>query len=287
MVRLVVKGTKFPDEFSFVTSCSTRWSDLAGILTTIQNDRHKVRQQLFSARELLEEVEKTEKTAATARLVAGYAALVSEISNVLKSPQTSIGATQFATYWKQVKEMTMDVFPKECRRSDGEEATVTWLFQQYENPDIDENYRVHIFHCRAIMDPQNRQHELTDIATAAVWCCGKQMSPSDTVGKCCGNNKKSSVTVKIAAPDSAPAKEPRISYDEQRQLRVFAEEKKSQLASLEDSELRDRVAKMSRGTCVLPASGSTGNSSIAARGLNTTGLRPIYSGAQEKMLNGE
>ena len=271
MVWITVKGTKFIDEFGYEANLTDVCGELAKLLTHLQNSRHRVKLQLMSVSELLETAEK-----AKAPLAAEYRASYESIQKASKDPKRALKPHEFDEYWTILKDLTVKMFPGECTHKEGEEAAVNHLYELHENPEIDEDYRLHVYHCRAILDPVWKQNEMLDEATTGVWFCGKVMENQETVSKYCGGNNKSRITVKLAlASGSAPSGEPRMSYDEQRTLRQAFYEKRETYKTLEDSELRDAVLRQARGRVALPPSGSSvGGSDMT---LNVQQLRPIYN----------
>lgn len=310
MVQLVVKGTKFPDEFVYECDVNSEVATVTQAVTHLQNMRHKVKLHLFSMSELLSTAQKViqglsikstdgaedvpkmkldpsnaaglpdtaNPTIAlpdkTRELIAEYEKTYQEILAAHKDPKRVNTDSMFDDYAATIRRLTVTLFPGECTHENGEDAAVTRLYELHENPDIDEDYRVHVYHCRAIMDPQWRQNELIDEATAALWFAGKKLDTASgvKVGQYCGNNPKSRLTVKPALGSGpAPSGEPRMSYDDQRNLRQRFQEKREVYATLEESELRDQVVKKARGQIVLGGGSQVGDH------IRTEGLRPIYS----------
>ncbi|CUG89810.1 Hypothetical protein, putative [Bodo saltans] len=275
MVQLQVKGTKFPDTFIYEVSCRDHIGEETRKLTHLQNMRHKVRLQLYAMGELattLKEKQRTSTDAAAVEVATLYGAAHDAIMAEYKDATLVIPADRFDQHWQNIKKLTIDAFPKDCTHADGDDAAVTKLWELHENPDIDEDYRLHVYHCRAIMDPQWRENEVfTDTTTTALWFCGKILDKTKTFGDHCNQNEKSKLTVKIALEKGpAPAGEPRMSYDDQRTMRNHVCERRETLKKLEDSELRDRVVKQSRGGVLLsaPGVGGGGSDSIRVQGLS-------------------
>lgn len=271
MVWISVKGTKFIDEFGFEANLTDICGDLAKTLTHLQNIRHRVKLQLLSVSELL-----TTAEAAKAPLAPGYRDAYDTVYKASKDPKRALQPLEFDEYWTMLRDLTTQLFPGECTHKDGPEAAVNRLYELHENPDIDEDFRVHVYGCRAILDPLWKENEMLPEATTGVWFCGKLMDPKETVSKYCGGNNKSRITVKLALASGAPPSgEPRISYEDQRVLRQSFSQKRETYKILEDSELRDLVVKQSRGRVDMPAP-SRDNDAADVR-LNTQQLRPIYN----------
>uniref|UniRef100_A0A7S1Q456 Uncharacterized protein n=1 Tax=Neobodo designis TaxID=312471 RepID=A0A7S1Q456_NEODS len=280
MVQLTVKGTKHPDEFLFLCKCSDTCGDLAAKLVAIQNLRHRVRLQLYSASDLQAAAER-----AAPEVAPKFKERVEAINADTKNPRFIVGDDTYANYWTELRDFAERLFPSECVHGDGKsaddlKAAIDKLYELHENPDIDEDFRLHVYHCRAMLDPDYRPHEALDEATAAMWFAGKLMANDDTIGKYCGNNDKSRLTVKLAAKDGvAPSKEPRVDYNQQRELHKHFAARKEEFAKLEESELRDLAmarAKQERKDAALPPG-------AGARGeprLNLDGVRPIKSNAE-------
>lgn len=274
MVQLVVKGTRFADEFVYCTPAATAVAALAPALTRIQNIRHRVKLQLFSVNELMEAAGK-----ANAALAPEFQKAYDEISVAVKNPKLEVADDTFDVAWKRLRDLTVELFPNECAHKDGDKAAIDHLYELHENPDIDEDYRQHVYHCRAMLDPDYREHEVLNVDTAALWFCGKQMPGDATIGKYCGNNEKSKITVKIsAAGGPAPSKEPRIDYSSQRDLRTYFEARREEFNSLEAPELRERA--LLRAKRDVQAGPSGPKQGLAAGELNLGGLRPIHNTAQ-------
>jgi hypothetical protein len=260
MVQLQVKGTKFPDAFLYEVACRDNIGEETRKLTHLQNMRHKVRLQLYAMGELATTLKEKPPTSVDAVSIAAYAAAYESIMAEYKDAKLVVPASRFDEHWSHIKKLTVQAFPKECTHPDGDEAATTKLWELHENPDIDEDYRLHVYHCRAIMDPQWRENEVfTDTTMTALWFCGKILDKSKTFGDFCNQNEKSKLTVKIALEKGpAPAGEPRMSYDDQRTMRNYVCDRRETLKKLEDSELRDRVVKQSRGGVLLSGPGGIG-----------------------------
>jgi hypothetical protein len=270
MVLLCVKGTKFPDEFLFECNCEDSVDALTRTVTHLQNWRHKVRLQLYSMGELSETIKKGAVAAAKGACAPESAVPIAELAvrfdklyldtlALHKDAKHVCLPREFDDLWKRVKAITIEAFPKECTHADGEEAAVSKLWELHENPEIDEDYRLHVYHCRSLMDPQWRENEILEEDKTALWFCGKKLDPLTTLGAHCGNNAKSKLTVKVAlASGPAPSGEPRMSYDDQRAMRNYVCSKREELKKLEDSELRDRVLQQARGRVIISAGGPAG-----------------------------
>lgn len=242
MVLLTVKGTTHPDEFVVSAACSDIVSGLALRLVKIQNNRHRLRLQLMSVHELLEAAKKANNAAAV-ELEAFYKAVWARS----RDPKAEVHDAEAHEAWVRFREMVKRIFPQDCLHKEGDDAAVTALHQKWDNPDIDEEYRLHIYHLRAVMDDRNHAHEWIPEEQAALFFCGKALDPASAIGVLCAGNDKSRVTVKLGkAGGAAPSKEPRINYDDQRLLRQRHVERAEEFKTLEDSELRDRVLKQTR-----------------------------------------
>lgn len=274
MVQLCVKGTKFPDEFVFECDLKDSIATLTTTITHVQNMRHQVKLQLFSVSELIAAAKKLGPEFASQ--AARYEATYKELYALSRDAKATITASQFDEYWKTLKDYTVELFPAECVHKDGEEAALNRLWELHENPDIDEDYRLHVYHCRAIMDLHWRGNEKLDEDKTALWFCGKKLDKSSTVGAYCNNNAKSKLTVKVALESGpAPSGEPRMSYDDQRTMRNMVCERREKFKQLEDSELRDRVVKQARGQILLSASGGAmapGELPVRVTGLKKTSI---------------
>lgn len=288
MVQLQVKGTKFPDTFVYEVTCRDNIGEETRKVTHLQNMRHKVRLQLYSMGELATTLKET-RAAIDPELVAAYALAHETIMAEYKDAKLVIPADRFDQHWHHIKKLTIEAFPKDCTHADGDDAAVTKLWELHENPDIDEDYRLHVYHCRTIMDPQWRENEVfSDTTATALWFCGKILDKSKTFGDHANQNEKSKLTVKIALEKgSAPAGEPRMSYDDQRTMRNYICEKRELVKSLEDSELRDRVIQQSRGNVLIgaPTVGRQGGteSSIRVQGIS----KGLGSKVDEKEVDAE
>ena len=272
MVRLTVKGTQHPDEFTYECACADSIATVCDAVTTLLNTRHLINHQLFSGTELVPAAKRVDEEKGKQ-----YEDLLAEVRSLMKSPTTPVLPSQFVAYWAQLHDRTAELFPSECFHKDGEEAAVDQLYAMHENPDIDEDYRLHIYHCRAMMDPKYRSNELIDVETSALWFCGKEMPKDQTIGKWCSNNEKSKLTVKVSKSGAtAPSKEPRLGYEQQRLLRDHLAKRREEFATLEEPELRDRVLAKSKAAI---RSYAAQPATAAPSSLRTDGLRPIYSGA--------
>ena len=242
MVFLIVKGTTYADEFIYECALEDKVSELTKVCTSMLNSRHLNRLQLHSARDLTPAVCRVDEEKGRA-----YNALVEELTAVLKDKTSPmVDPNMFVAYWAKLHDATCDAFPSECVHKDGEKAAVDELYKMYENPEIDEDFRLHIYHCRAILDPDYRHHELTNIDTAAMWFCGKEMPRDAQMSKWAGRNNKTKITVKVNKTGSAPSKEPRMDYSDQRQLHEILAKRRAEFAACEEPELRERVAQQAK-----------------------------------------
>lgn len=305
MVLLVVKGTVYPDEFtvqravsdsvepgqaapahgeadaSAAVGTSGASSIVAGICH-IQNMRHVVRVMLLSANELAEEAEKragqlTEEQTSTLRR---FRALIDQLYSRLKDKVALVGDREYDDAAAEIRELTTLLYPDLCTHAGGTEAAIQALYAMHEVPDLDEDRRLLVYHCRAILDPLWKQNEMLNEDDAALWFCGKRME--STLSKYCGRNEKSKVTVKVAPRGGpAPSGEPRIRYEDQRELFRHLRERREEFKALEESELRARVLQQSRGTVHLPTGAGTLPSETR---LETSSLRPIYPRKEEHVV---
>ncbi|KAG8344786.1 hypothetical protein TRVL_04391 [Trypanosoma vivax] len=293
MVLLAVKGTTFPDEFVYECAASTSiYPDLAQRLCHIQNMRHLVKLQLLSARELLEEARRKRgavvKDEDCGKSDSEYCALLNDYDSAiestslrLKDKAAPVTFDEFDTYAEKLRDLTERLYPAECRVSEGgRTAAVDRLYQLYEDPDIGEDMRLIVYHCRAILDPKWRSHEHQQEDKAGLWFCGKLME--DTVGKYSGRNEKSRLTVKVHPRDGAPpSTEPRISYEDQRALFERMRARREEYKVLEESELRDRVVAQARGKVAL-ATLMAGGGAETIIGTDFSKLRPICPKREER-----
>ena len=288
MVNIVCKGTTHPDEFIFAASCSELIGDVAKKLCKIQNNRHRLRLQLYSIFELQPTVKKAAPTSA-----AQFSADYERINSRFRDPKVEVTLDEAQESWELFRNWVVKVFPEDCTNKDGPEAAVDQLFAKHDNPDIDEEYRLHIYHLRACMDPKNLSNEYLPEDQVAAFFCGKQLDDKNTIGSLCSNNEKSKITLKLGrAGGAAPSKEPRIDYAAQRELRARHIAKIEEFKTLEDSELRDRVLKQARAGMALPKGGSSGSGS----GTSSSGVsapvsmnvnKHIYSNAKETLVDAE
>ncbi|EPY39126.1 hypothetical protein AGDE_04803 [Angomonas deanei] len=293
MVVLVVKGSKYPDQFLFECKLSDAVNDtedekgerVEGVcraVARVQNNRHQVRLMLLSAQELLNEINSGHYTPIGEQkeeLIKEYATLTEQLYERLKDNQymqQSVGEWEEAA--ATIRAKTTTLYSEWCTHKDGEEAAITNLYNQLENPDLPEDTRLRVYHCRAILDPTWKAEECGATETAALWFCGKKLE--GLIGDAAGRNEKSKLIVKVAPKDGpAPSGEPRMTYEHQRELYQRIREKKETLRSLEESELRDRVVHQYRNrNMVLP-------SAVSSKGvpdhLNTSNLRPIHNNKTE------
>ena len=283
MVNIVVKGTAYPDEFIFVAACNEQIGDIAKKLCKIQDNRHRLRLQLYSAHELLPAVKKATTVQDAHKFNDDYERLNSR----LRDPRVEVSLDEAQEGWELFREWVIKVFPEDCKPSaeNNIEAVVDSLFAKHDNPDIDEEYRLHLYHLRACMDPKNHSNEWIPEDQVAAFFCGRQLENDSLVGALCSNNEKSKITLKLSkAGGAAPSKEPRIDYDAQRKLRAAHLAKVEEFKHLEESELRDRVVKQVKAGMALPKTTST---SGATAPISMIVNKHIYSGAKETVVEGE
>ncbi|CAJ1038236.1 putative Protein (DUF2870) [Leishmania utingensis] len=335
MVFIVVKGTSYPDEFTVeraltdVLSSSEQSSrgtaDLSSppsvcmsssrdtivpAIAHILNKRHHVRLMLMSAQELVtlwpQQQRRFDDTANTEarenheldEVVGRYQALIDELNRRLKDTKTPVSANEFDNAELELRTFATALYPSLCTHANGSEAAVEQLYAKYEDPDLDEDTRLVVYHCRVLLDSEWKANERVKEDEAALWFCGKPMEA--TLAKYCGRNEKSKVIVKVAPRKGpAPSCEPRMRYEDQRALYHAMCQRRETYKQLDDSELRDRVVRQSRGAehlllgataaasslstgTPIPPSSASGTSNAAV--LRTDGLRPIFSRKEEREL---
>ena len=267
MVQLVVKGTRHPDEFIFECDVNDKSGDIAKTVAGIQNCRIKVKNQLLSWDDLLPaaRVATAKRADSSTSVVDELALLMEEIRATLKNPKAAVPAGMFENYWNQLRDYAVHIFPNECVvkkeattaqreeaassvADDSHDAAIVRLYELHDNPDLNEDYRLHIYHCRTILDPLWRVNELLNIEKGvSLWFNGKALKASSPIGRLCGDNNKSKVTVKVAAKDgSAPSLEPTIDYKAQRELREVMVARRETLKGLEDTELQGLIVQQAK-----------------------------------------
>ncbi|KPI87350.1 hypothetical protein ABL78_3538 [Leptomonas seymouri] len=324
MVFLVVKGTVYPDEFTVerklsdtLSSSSAPPSDKATpasgnadaspsvqdsivpAIAHILNKRHQLRLMLMSAQELAALLQQSQKEggAATseAALLEHYTTRIEELHARLKDAASPVRDDEFDQAVAEVRAMTSSLYPCFCTHPEGTEAAIQKLYSQHEDPELDEDTRLLVYHCRAIVDPQWKANEMISEDAAALWFCGKPME--STLAKYAGRNEKSKIIVKVAPrAGPAPSSEPRMRYEDQRILYQIMCQKREVYKQLEESELRDRVVRQARGAVQLPlGAGGVASSTLSTAGagpggsdaiptLKTDKLRPIYSQKEEREI---
>lgn len=313
MVFLVVKGTVYPDEFTaerrlsdaLSTSAPAQTSNVAAaspgapsasessivpVIAHLLNMRHQLRLVLMSASELAslaapKNGDKAEEDKAA--LLLRYAARIEELQARLKDTKSPVQDGEFDTALAEMRTMTSLLYPTLCTHPDGVPAAIDRLYSQHEDPDLDEDTRLLVYHCRAILDPQWKANERVAEDTAALWFCGKAME--GTLAAYAGRNEKSKIIVKVAPrAGPAPSGEPRMRYEDQRALYQAVCQRRETYKQLETSELRDRVVQQARGVVHLPTVGGGGAAAAAGSGgaptLRTERLRPIYARKEEREL---
>ncbi|KAG5465663.1 hypothetical protein CUR178_00374 [Leishmania enriettii] len=322
MVLVVVKGTNYPDEFTLecaltdVLSASEQSprstvdvsspppactpSPTAGaivpVIAHILNQRHHVRLMLMSAQELaMLWPQQHRHSDGKARSEGGenhdveealkrYQALIDTLYTRLKDAKTPVSADEFDDAEDQLRTLTATLYPSLCLHANGPEAAVEELYRRHEDPDLDEDTRLLVYHCRVLLDPEWKADERIKEDEAALWFCGKPME--GTLAKYCGRNEKCKVIVKVAPRKGpAPSCEPRMRYEDQRALYRAMCQRREAYKELEDAELRDRVVQQSRGAdrLLLSATAAAGSRSTVA--LRTDGLRPIFPRKEEHEMD--
>jgi hypothetical protein len=181
--------------------------------------------------------------------------------------------------WKSLCDWAKQLFPGDATHPEGDEAAVGALYEKHDNPDIDEAYRLHLYHVRAMLDPKYRPHESLKEETAALFFNGRELPAQCAIGALCAMNEKSRVTVKLGTTGGvAPSKEPRIGYEDQREMHAQHARRAAEFATLEESELRGRVLAQTRPGLALPGAGAAPSiTTDAAR------LRPIQGSVSERV----
>ncbi|KPA81354.1 hypothetical protein ABB37_03739 [Leptomonas pyrrhocoris] len=323
MVLLVVKGTVYPDEFvverklsDAVSASPTPPSDKATSTTTagaspsaqdsivpiiahLLNTRHQLRLVLMSAQELAtlftQHHKEKEMEESEAKLVGQYTARIEELHKRLKDTKSPVRDDEFDHAVAELRVLTSLLYPSFCTHAEGTEAAIQRLYAQHDDPDLDEDTRLLVYHCRVIVDPDWKASERVKEDEAALWFCGKPME--NTLVKYAGRNEKSKIIVKVAPrAGPAPSGEPRMRYEDQRALYKARCERRETYKQLEESELRDRVVQQTRGAVQLSlgvrgAANSTLSSAVTdptasdvVPALKTERLRPIYPQKEEREL---
>lgn len=329
MVFLVVKGTVYPDEFvverklsdALSTSLASRPDKAATTTTTtvvtdpattaaatpaqssivpavahILNTRHQLRLALMSAQDLARLFDDHHNAGARtdneAQLLRQYNRHIEELQVRLKDAKSPVRDDEFDEAVAELRALTSSLYPSLCTSPEGTEAAIQRLYAQHEDPDLDEDTRLLVYHCRAIIDPAWKAREMVKEDEAALWFCGKPME--GTLAKYAGRNEKSKIIVKVAPrAGPAPSAEPRMRYEDQRALYRIMCQRREEYKQLEESELRDRVVQQARGAVRLSINGtgaaaasdfSVNAASAAAPVLRTEKLRPIYAHKEEREL---
>lgn len=336
MVFVVVKGTNYPDEFTVERALTDALSSseetprgaadvnspphaCASLPSTgtivpgiahILNKRHHVRLMLMSAQELAtlwpQHQHRCDGTASTEprenqepeEVLGRYQALIDGLYARLKDAKDPVLADEFDNAERELRALTATLYSSLCTHADGPEAAVQQLYTKHEDPDLDEDTRLVVYHCRALLDPEWKANERVKEDEAALWFCGKPMEA--TLAKYCGRNEKSKVIVKVAPRRGpAPSCEPRMRYEDQRALYRAMCQRREAYKQLEDSELRDRVVQQSwstgrllLGAAAASSSHSEGKRMMTSLGsgtsspatLCTDGLRPIFPCKEEREL---
>lgn len=236
-----------------------------------------------------------------------------EISAGLKNAKAVVPEGMYERYWGMLRDYAVQIFPNECVLKaestaaatsstdpaaattpplEGDavhEAAISKLYELHDNPDLDEDFRLHIYHCRTVLDPLWRINEQLNVAKGvSLWFNGKSLKGSYTIGKLCNDNEKSRVTVKVALKDGgAPALEPTIDYNTQRELRKVFLEKREVLSTLEESEMRDVISKQAKaklrfGTMGLPSGGGADKLSLPSE--SRGGLMTVSGVSKEETI---
>eukprot|EP00796_Vickermania_ingenoplastis_P008196 gene8196-5722_t len=158
--------------------------------------------------------------------------------------------------------------PLPSRRLTEEELNqvVSTLYGMHENPDLDEDERLAVYHCRLVLDDLWREEEHELAGEVGLWFASKLMSGK--LGKY--GNAKSKLIVRVANRNGPPP-----SGGAQNPIR----EKRETFKNLEESELRDIVVRQSRGRVAL-CTGSSGAIGLDPEAVNKN-VRPIYSKREE------
>ncbi|KAK7197921.1 hypothetical protein NESM_000746600 [Novymonas esmeraldas] len=293
------------DDASTAGSSPPAATTIVPAIAHILNQRHHVRLMLMSAQELLTLLLPRQHTTPGDTAVGGgetpdragaddeegggvarrYQALIDALHGRLKDTASPVSASEFDDGERELRSLTTLLCPSLCTHADGPEAAVQQLYAKYDDPELDEDTRLVVYHCRALLDPEWKANERVGEEGAALWFCGKPMEA--TLAKYCGRNAKSKVIVKVAPRSGpAPSGEPRMRYEDQRALYHAACQRREVYKGLEDSELRDRVVQQSRGTVRLSASGAAAVADSAApTTLRTSGLRPIFAHKEEREVS--
>lgn len=337
MVLLLVKGTKYPDEFvverrltDIVAGDSADTNDggeckdkctsssgntagggsgsggggLAKELCHIQNSRHRLRLMLLSSQELSSFLQGKSLTDAERTALSAFMRLIEELTTTLKDKTTPVqDQHQFDRAADAIRQLTVELYPEYCtvkadHKSSGEgsggggaavserEAVIDALNAMYEDPNLGEDERLTVYHCRAILDPHWKAEEDVREEEAGLWFCGKLMA-SGPLSNYCGRNERSKVTVKVSPrTGTAPSGEPRMRYEDQRALYEHMRQRKEAYRQLEESELRDRVVRQSRGQVVMPSSAfAAGRGGEGSPEIAMSQLRPVYPRREERIVS--
>lgn len=278
---------------------------VAPLIAHIQNRRHYLKLMLLSARELLDEVQasrgafldgnkKNSVSGKQARQQDGsltrYGAFIDGSHERLKQAAVPVTLEEMSDLIVELRERTVFLFPEWCRSAVSEvaeedsedekrervtlsakelEEVVAALYAQHENPDLNEDERLVVYHCRLMLDDTWREADMEALSEVGLWFAGKLMAGK--VSKY--GNAKSKLTVRVAkSTGPAPSGEPRMRYEDQRAMFQRLREKRATFQQLEESELRDRVVQQSRGVVSL---GTTrdGSGTRASIGLDPTTVR--------------
>lgn len=217
-----------------------------------------------------------------------YQARIDALYARLKDVKTPVQGDEFDVAERDLRERTTRLYPAQCTHPDGTaEAAVQQLYAKHEDPDLDEDTRLIVYHCRVLLDPEWKANERVKEDEAALWFSGKAME--GTLATYCGRNDKSRIIVKVAPRKGpAPSGEPRMRYEDQRALYKAMCQRRETYQQLEESELRDRVLRQSRGAVHLSLGASApvvgGADGAPGAAVRTDALRPIYARKEEREL---
>ena len=191
MVLITVKGTTHKDEFIAEYSLETLISNIAPDIAKLLNMRRVLQLQLYSARELSNELKDS------ANQPDNLNSIIEVITNWLNNASKVIIKEEAEKHISELQNQINILLPLLIEGTIPSENVLGHLYSLYESSDIDENQRVRVYHLKAILDPYQRENEFIDESHAIVWFGTKQLEESKNLGDYFGKCKKTRIIVKI------------------------------------------------------------------------------------------
>eukprot|EP01059_Diplonema_ambulator_P022834 TRINITY_DN38176_c0_g1_i1.p1 TRINITY_DN38176_c0_g1~~TRINITY_DN38176_c0_g1_i1.p1 ORF type:complete len:307 (+),score=66.15 TRINITY_DN38176_c0_g1_i1:53-973(+) len=239
MVVIHIKSTADKDEWLYQTECSKDTTELIEELAGIYNGRVRLKSQVMALWNLVNEdggshLEGREE---------GVAGVLEGLYEKGRVVLDVAGVQEKRFFGKKVVEGMVAEIENAARESFEEckgDTAIDELYKARDDPDLAETKRLQYWYFLELIDPQFKARDFLNPTTTKLWWAGKEIKRAEPLSVFIGKNEKTKFVGKLTSEaKGCPAREPKLGYAQQRELRQHFEEKRSAFQNLEPSELQD------------------------------------------------